>query len=104
MALGKHQPVTVLPAGIAGVHPQHLAVQIGDKIGNRKGAAGVSRFGGMHFGQDTAAHLSGRRFQLFQFPWYLYGYVVLDFLKHFVKGIMPEWLYLKFHRKAARTW
>ena len=43
-------------------------------------------------------------FQLFQFPWYLYGYVVLDFLKHFVKGIMPEWLYLKFHRKAARTW
>lgn len=43
-------------------------------------------------------------FKLFQFPWYMYGYVVLDFLKHFIKGIMPEWLYLKFHKRAARTW
>ena len=38
-------------------------------------------------------------FKLFQFPWYMYGYVVVDFLKHFVKGVMPEWLYMKFHRK-----
>lgn len=38
-------------------------------------------------------------FKLFQFPWYMYGYVVVDFLKHFIKGVMPEWLYMKFHRK-----
>ncbi len=43
-------------------------------------------------------------FRLFRFPWYLYGYVVLDFLKHFIKGMMPQWLYLKFHKKAVRKW
>lgn len=43
-------------------------------------------------------------FKLFEFPWYMYGYVAVDFLKHFVKGIMPEWLYLKFHKKASRRW
>lgn len=43
-------------------------------------------------------------FRLFEFPWYMYGYVILDFLKHFIKGIMPEWLYLKFHKKAVRKW
>jgi glycosyltransferase EpsE len=43
-------------------------------------------------------------FKLFQFPWYMYGYVAVDFLKHFIKGIMPEWLYLKFHKKAVRKW
>ncbi len=43
-------------------------------------------------------------FKLFRFPWYMYGYVAFDFLKHFIKGIMPEWLYLRFHRKTARKW
>lgn len=43
-------------------------------------------------------------FKLFDFPWYMYGYVVIDFLKHFIKGVMPEWLYLKFHKKAIRKW
>lgn len=38
-------------------------------------------------------------FKLFQFPWYMYGYVALDFLKHLVKGVMPERLYLRFHKK-----
>lgn len=43
-------------------------------------------------------------FKLFRFPWYMYGYVALDFLKHFIKGIMPEWLYLRFHKKSVRKW
>ena len=43
-------------------------------------------------------------FKLFQFPWYMYSYVFLDFLKHFIKGIMPEWLYLKFHKRSIRKW
>ena len=43
-------------------------------------------------------------FKLFQFPWYTYGYVVIDFLKHFIKGIMPERLYMKFHKKSERKW
>ena len=41
-------------------------------------------------------------FKLFRFPWYMYGYVAVDFLKHFIKGIMPEWLYLKLHRISAK--
>lgn len=43
-------------------------------------------------------------FRLFRFPWYMYGYVIVDFFKHFIKGIMPEWLYLKFHKKSTRKW
>ena len=38
-------------------------------------------------------------FKLFHFPWYLYGYVALDFLKHIIKGTMPEWLYIKLHKR-----
>lgn len=41
-------------------------------------------------------------FKLFEFPWYLYGYVAVDFLKHLIKGIMPDRLYLLFHKKAFR--
>lgn len=43
-------------------------------------------------------------FKLFRFPWYMYSYVIIDFLKHFIKGIMPEKLYLRFHKKNMRTW
>ena len=43
-------------------------------------------------------------FRLFHFPWYQYIYVLEDFLKHFIKGILPERLYLKFHRKSIRRW
>lgn len=39
-------------------------------------------------------------FDLFQFPKYLYGYIYIDFAKHFVKGIIPEKLYLYFHKRA----
>lgn len=43
-------------------------------------------------------------FKLFHFPWYLYGYVGIDFLKHVIKGIMPEWLYMRFHKRAVKQW
>lgn len=43
-------------------------------------------------------------FKLFRFPFYMYGYVVIDFLKHLVKGIVPEWLYMKYHKKSERRW
>lgn len=39
-------------------------------------------------------------FKLFQFPWYMFAYVVVDFLKHFAKGIMPQKLYLVLHKKS----
>ena len=40
--------------------------------------------------------------KLFDAPWYMYWYVVVDFLKHLVKGAMPEQAYLWFHKKAIR--
>lgn len=43
-------------------------------------------------------------FRVFEFPWYMYSYVLIDFLKHFIKGIIPERIYLKFHKKAVRRW
>jgi glycosyltransferase EpsE len=43
-------------------------------------------------------------FKLFHFPWYTYSYVIVDFIKHFIKGVMPEWLYLKFHKKSMKHW
>lgn len=43
-------------------------------------------------------------FKLFHFPWYLYSYVVLDFLKHFIKGVIPKRLYLKFHKRPDKKW
>ncbi len=49
----------------------------------------------------NGAYVTYVGFRLFHFPWYLYGYVILDFLKHFIKGIMPNWLYLKLHRRAV---
>lgn len=52
----------------------------------------------------NGVYVTYKGFQLFQFPWYLYGYVVLDFLKHLIKGLMPEWLYMKLHKKTRLRW
>lgn len=41
-------------------------------------------------------------FRLFKFPWYMYAYVGIDFLKHCIKGIIPECIYLRFHKKFVR--
>ena len=43
-------------------------------------------------------------FQLFRFPWYMYGYVGVDFMKHVIKGIVPEWMYIKLHKKSSLRW
>lgn len=41
-------------------------------------------------------------FKLFRFPWYMYGYIGIDFLTNFVKGIMPERLYMEFHKRRFK--
>lgn len=38
-------------------------------------------------------------FRLFEFPWYMYIYIFIDFMKHLIKGILPEKLYLAMHKK-----
>ena len=43
-------------------------------------------------------------FKLFKFPWYMYGYVAIDLLKHLVKGILPESVYLKYHKQSQKKW
>lgn len=43
-------------------------------------------------------------FKLFHFPWYMYIFVVTDFVKHLIKGLMPEKVYMFFHKKAEKQW
>ena len=42
-------------------------------------------------------------FKLFHFPWYLYGYIVRDLILHLMKGLMPDKLYLWFHKKSMKA-
>ena len=49
----------------------------------------------------NGVYVTYRGFQLFRYPWYMYRYVVLDFVKHFIKGAMPEKLYLYFHKRSV---
>lgn len=41
-------------------------------------------------------------FKLFGFPWYMYIYVVEDFLKHFIKGVIPEKVYTWIHKNSMK--
>lgn len=43
-------------------------------------------------------------FKLFRFPWYLYTYVLVDFFKHLIKGLLPQKIYQKFHKKQIKQW
>lgn len=37
-------------------------------------------------------------FKLFKFPWYMYSYIFIDFIKHFIKGILPKKIYIIIHK------
>lgn len=52
----------------------------------------------------NGVYVTFRGFQLFQFPWYMYSYVLIDFIKHLIKGIVPEKLYMYFHKKNQNTY
>lgn len=47
----------------------------------------------------NGVYVTYRGFQAFGFPWYRYGYVALDLAQHLVKGLMPEKLYVFFHKR-----
>lgn len=47
----------------------------------------------------NGVYVTYRGFQLFEFPWYMYVYVAIDFIKHFIKGILPEKAYICIHKK-----
>ena len=38
-------------------------------------------------------------FKLFQWPWYMYLYLIEDTAKHLIKGLIPTRVYLYFHRR-----
>ncbi len=38
-----------------------------------------------------------------QLPIYMYGYIIIDLLKHIIKGIVPAGIYEKFHRRKLKT-
>ena len=52
----------------------------------------------------NGVYVTYKGFQLFDFPWYMYTYVAIDFLKHFIKGVVPEKIYLAFHKKNTMRW
>lgn len=43
-------------------------------------------------------------FKLFKFPFYLYIYVFIDLIKHIIKGLIPQKIYLKLHKKSYKKW
>lgn len=50
----------------------------------------------------NGAYVTYVGFRLFEFPWYMYVYVITDFLKHLIKGLLPERIYVAFHRRGYR--
>ena len=52
----------------------------------------------------NGVYVTYKGFQLFEFPWYMYSYVAIDFVKHVVKGVIPEKVYLAFHKKSTMRW
>lgn len=51
----------------------------------------------------SGAYVTYRGFQLFHFPWYMYSYVAIDFIRHLIKGIIPEKIYIYLHKKRQHT-
>lgn len=47
----------------------------------------------------NGVYVTYKGFQLFHYPWYMYFYVLIDFLKHMIKGIIPEDIYIYIHKK-----
>lgn len=48
----------------------------------------------------NSAYVMYNGFRLFHFPWYIYGYIFIDFAIHVVKSIIPEKLYMMLHKKS----
>ena len=49
----------------------------------------------------NAVYVMYEGFRLFRFPWYMYGYIGVDLAKHAIKGIMPEKMYMFFHKRTV---
>ncbi len=47
----------------------------------------------------NGVYVTYKGFQAFKFPWYMYTYVFVDFLKHVIKGILPEKIYTNIHKR-----
>lgn len=52
----------------------------------------------------NGVYVTYKGFQLFEYPWYMYIYVLIDFVKHFIKGIIPEKVYLYIHKHNQNTY
>ena len=52
----------------------------------------------------NGVYVTYKGFQLFEYPWYMYRYVVMDFVKHFIKGIIPEKVYMYIHKRKQNTY
>lgn len=52
----------------------------------------------------NGVYVTYKGFQLFEYPWYMYRYVVVDFIKHFIKGVIPEKVYMYIHKRKQNTY
>lgn len=52
----------------------------------------------------NGVYVTYKGFQLFGYPWYMYSYVILDFIKHLIKGIIPEKVYMYIHKRNQNTY
>lgn len=52
----------------------------------------------------NGVYVTYKGFRLFGFPWYMYFYVGIDFIKHFIKGIIPEKMYMAIHKKKQNIY
>ncbi len=76
--------------GFRGYNLQEPLYKMRDDIAASRRRSLKSRMNGVY--------VTFKGFQLFQWPWYMYIYVLKDFLVHFIKGILPENIYLLIHR------
>ena len=51
----------------------------------------------------NSLHVLHVDFKMFQFSKDMYNYVMIDFLKYFIRDVMLEWLYLKFYEKVTKS-
>ena len=47
----------------------------------------------------NGVYVTYKGFQLFHYPWYMFFYIIIDFLKHVIKGIIPKRVYIYAHKK-----
>ena len=82
-------------AGYKGYNLEEPLYKMRDDINATRRRSLKSRMNGLYVMVDG--------FKRFEFPWYMYIYVVRDFFEHLIKGLMPECVYIWLHKKKVNS-